>query len=133
METDSGNDFHFETGAAAQYWSWRNLHYSIAAWGFLQMFLIYLSFPETSHPGTMGIEKVARKRRFHIVWVNPLSSLWLLRSPNLLATVSAFFGCLTRQMPTRSLFGRLLPHLLYSSVTMVRLYYHCSAFSYGIT
>jgi len=80
-----------ETGAAAQYWSWRNLHYSLAAWGLFEMLLIYVSFPETSHPGTMGVEKVARKRRFHIVWVNPLSSLWLLRSPNLFAIVSVFF------------------------------------------
>ncbi|OJA12283.1 hypothetical protein AZE42_11056 [Rhizopogon vesiculosus] len=75
--------------AAAQYWSWRNLHYSIAAWGLLEMLLIYISFPETSHPGTIGIEKVTRRRRFHISWVNPLSSLWLLRSPNLFATTLA--------------------------------------------
>ncbi|OAX31854.1 MFS general substrate transporter [Rhizopogon vinicolor AM-OR11-026] len=37
----------------------------------------------------MGIEKVVSKRRFHIAWVNPLSSLWLLRSPNLFATTLA--------------------------------------------
>ncbi|KAG1725929.1 MFS general substrate transporter [Suillus lakei] len=34
----------FLGGAAAQYWSWRNLHYSLAAWGLLEMLLIYLSF-----------------------------------------------------------------------------------------
>jgi predicted MFS family arabinose efflux permease len=73
-----------------QYWSWRNLHYSLGAWGLLEMFLIYLSLPETSHPGTTGIEKVARRRRLHIAWVNPLSSLWLIRSPNLFVTVSGF-------------------------------------------
>ncbi|OJA12284.1 hypothetical protein AZE42_11055 [Rhizopogon vesiculosus] len=76
-------------GAAAQYWSWRNLHYSIAAWGLLEMLLIYISFPETSHPGTIGIEKVTPRRRFHIPCVNPLRSLWLLRSPNLFATTLA--------------------------------------------
>ncbi|OAX33669.1 MFS general substrate transporter [Rhizopogon vinicolor AM-OR11-026] len=76
-------------GAAAQYWSWRNLHYSLGVWGLLEMLLIYLSLPETSHPGVMGIEKVTAKRRFNIAWVNPLSSLWLLRSPNLLATTLA--------------------------------------------
>ncbi|KAJ8588637.1 MFS general substrate transporter [Rhizopogon salebrosus TDB-379] len=79
----------FLGGAAAQYWSWRNLHYSLAAWGLLEMFLIYFFLPETSHPGTMGIDKVLRKRRFHIAWVNPLSSLLLLRSPNLFATMLA--------------------------------------------
>jgi hypothetical protein len=54
------------------------------------MLLIYLSFPETSHPGTLGIDKLTRRRWIHITWVNPLSSLWLLRSPNLSAVVSTF-------------------------------------------
>jgi MFS family permease len=76
-------------GTAAQYWSWRNLHYSLAAWGLLELFLVYLSFPETSHPGTLGIDKLTRKRWIHITWVNPLSSLWLLRSPNLFAVMLA--------------------------------------------
>jgi hypothetical protein len=51
------------------------------------MLLLYLSFPETSHPGTLGIDKVTRRKWIHISWVNPLSSLWLLRSPNLFAVV----------------------------------------------
>ncbi|KAG1749470.1 major facilitator superfamily domain-containing protein [Suillus lakei] len=79
----------FLGGAAAQYWSWRNLHYSLAAWGLLEMLLIYLSFPETSHPGTLGIDKLKRRRWIHITWVNPLGSLWLLRSPNLFAVMLA--------------------------------------------
>ncbi|KIK37208.1 hypothetical protein CY34DRAFT_810557, partial [Suillus luteus UH-Slu-Lm8-n1] len=80
----------FLGGAAAQYWSWRNLHYCLGAWGLLQMLLIYLSFPETSHPGTLGIDKLTRRRWIHITWVNPLSSLWLLRSPNLSAVMLAW-------------------------------------------
>ncbi|KAG2064063.1 MFS general substrate transporter [Suillus decipiens] len=76
-------------GTVAQYWSWRNLHYSLAAWGLLELLLIYFSFPETSHPGTLGIDKITRKRWIHITWVNPLSSLWLLRSPNLFAVMLA--------------------------------------------
>ncbi|KAG1749487.1 MFS general substrate transporter [Suillus lakei] len=76
-------------GVAAQYWSWRNLHYSIGALGLLEMLLVYLSFPETSHPGTLGIDKLQHKRWIHITWVNPLSSLWLLRSPNLFAVTLA--------------------------------------------
>ncbi|KAJ8582381.1 MFS general substrate transporter [Rhizopogon salebrosus TDB-379] len=79
----------FLGGIAVQYWSWRNLHYSLAAWGLLQMLLIHHSFPETSHPGTTGIEKVTLRKRFHIAWVNPFSSLWLLWSPNLFATILA--------------------------------------------
>ncbi|KAG2040370.1 major facilitator superfamily domain-containing protein [Suillus americanus] len=79
----------FLGGAATQYWSWRNLHYSIGAWGLLEMLLIYLSFPETSHSGTLGIDKLNRRRWIHITWVNPLRSLWLLRSPNLFAVMLA--------------------------------------------
>ncbi|KAG1731239.1 major facilitator superfamily domain-containing protein [Suillus paluster] len=79
----------FLGGAAAQYWSWRNLHYSLGAWGLFEILLIYLAFPETSHPGTMGIDKLTRRRWIHITWVNPLSSLWLLRSPNLFAVMLA--------------------------------------------
>ncbi|KAG2106754.1 major facilitator superfamily domain-containing protein [Suillus discolor] len=75
----------FVGGAATQYWSWRNLHYSIGAWGLLEMLFIYLSLPETSHPGTLGIDKLPSRRSIHIVWINPLSTLWLLRSPNLFA------------------------------------------------
>ncbi|KAG1819858.1 major facilitator superfamily domain-containing protein, partial [Suillus subaureus] len=79
----------FLGGAAAQYWSWRNLQYSIGVWGLLEMLLMYLSFPETSHPGTLGIDKLMHRRWIHITWVNPLSSLWLLQSPNLFAGMIA--------------------------------------------
>lgn len=79
----------FLGGAAAEYWTWRNLHYSLAALGLLELFLIYVSFPETSHPGTLGIDKLKRRRWIHLTWVNPLSCLWLLRSPNLFAVMLA--------------------------------------------
>lgn len=72
-----------------EYWSWRDLHYSLAAWGLLELLLIYLSFPETSHPGTLGIDKITRRKWIRISYVNPLDSLWLLRSPNLFAVMLA--------------------------------------------
>lgn len=53
------------------------------------MLLIYLSFPETSHPGTLGIDKLIHRRWINITLVNPLSSLWLLQSPNLFAGMIA--------------------------------------------
>ncbi|KIK37204.1 hypothetical protein CY34DRAFT_810551 [Suillus luteus UH-Slu-Lm8-n1] len=81
----------FIGGAATQYWSWRSLHYSIGAWGFLDMLLIYFSLPETSHPGTLGIDKLPLRtqRWINITWINPLNSLWLLCSPNLFAVMLA--------------------------------------------
>ena len=56
--------------------------------------LMFFLFPETSHPGMRGIDKWKRdngdddSESFGFVWVNPLSSLLLLRSPNILAIVS---------------------------------------------
>ncbi|KAG1842313.1 major facilitator superfamily domain-containing protein [Suillus tomentosus] len=79
----------FLGGVAAQYWSWRKLHYSLAVWGLLELLLIYILLPETSHPGTLGIDKLKQRRRIHIAWVNPLRSLWLLRSPNLFGVMLA--------------------------------------------
>lgn len=47
-----------------------------------------LAFPETSHPGTLGIDKQpSLSRRWLPVFVNPLTPLGLLRSPNLLVAV----------------------------------------------
>ncbi|KAG1862681.1 major facilitator superfamily domain-containing protein [Suillus subluteus] len=93
-------------GAAAQYWSWRNLHYSIAVWGLLELFLVYFSFPETSHPGTLSIDKLKRRRWIHITWVNPLSSLWLLWSPNLFAASSL---CRWRLLSAPGMVSRMRP------------------------
>ncbi|KAG2153196.1 major facilitator superfamily domain-containing protein [Suillus clintonianus] len=74
-------------GTAAHYWSWRSLHFSLAVWGIIEMALIYLSFPETSHP--QPGENLERKAPFKFVWINPFNSLWLLRSPNIMAVTLA--------------------------------------------
>jgi len=64
------------------------MHYSLAAWGLIEMVLIYLYLPETSHKYS------ARSREhttpFNFVWINPFSGLWLLRSPNIMAVVCCF-------------------------------------------
>ncbi|KAG1782020.1 major facilitator superfamily domain-containing protein [Suillus placidus] len=74
-------------GTAAHYWSWRSLHFSLGVWGFIEMILIYLSFPETSHPQSGETRK--RKSVFNFVLINPFDSLWLLRSPNIMAVTLA--------------------------------------------
>lgn len=66
---------------------------SIGISGFLAFLLVVLFLSETSHPQTRGIDKYieslkqSREPRRRFIWLNPLSSLWLLRSPNLLAVV----------------------------------------------
>lgn len=78
-------------GWGAKYSSWRNVQLGLFFVG-LFLFLGMLMFlPETSHPGTLGMDKseeseptAASERKFKWVWLNPFSCLWLLRSPNLL-------------------------------------------------
>ncbi|KAG6330388.1 hypothetical protein ID866_8700 [Astraeus odoratus] len=85
-------------GTAAQYWSWRGFQIALGIWGFVQMALMYLFLPETAHPNTRGIDKVkgGERPRQRLVWINPLSSLVLLRSPILmLITVANTFVLIT--------------------------------------
>ncbi|KAG1819874.1 MFS general substrate transporter [Suillus subaureus] len=76
----------FLGGAATQYWSWRQ--FALFHWC-IGCFFCTFRFPETSHPGTLGIDKLKHRRWIHITWINPLRSLWLLRSPNLFAVMLA--------------------------------------------
>ena len=71
-------------GTAAHYWSWRSMHSSLAVWGVIEMALIYMYFPETSHHSGRTLELTTS---FNFMWINPFSSLWLLRSPNIMAVV----------------------------------------------
>ena len=62
----------------------------------LTYLLMYAGMPETSHPGTRGIDKEFGGR-FKWVWLNPFKCLWYMRSPNLLALVSySFVALITR-------------------------------------
>lgn len=52
---------------------------------------VFFLLPETSHPGTRGMDKLRAtcpNRMF--VFVNPFKPLTLLRSPNILAVVGPF-------------------------------------------
>ncbi|KAF5349698.1 hypothetical protein D9756_008833 [Leucocoprinus leucothites] len=83
-------------GLTAQYWSWRAIHYFLAAFALGALICILLFFPETSHPGTMGIDEYKRSGRPLPKWrpviLNPFSQLLLLRSPTVLAV--SFIGFL---------------------------------------
>jgi hypothetical protein len=72
------------------------MQYALLACGLVAFLAVLFFLPETSHPKTRGIDKArmeaasgAERKAWRRVWVNPLASLWLLRSPNLLAVVSA--------------------------------------------
>lgn len=83
-------------GLAAHYFSWRIMQYALGIAGLLIFLTFYAWFPETSHPGTLGVEKLSsdeRDKRTSIwrgpVVLNPLSGLALMRSPNLAAVMIA--------------------------------------------
>ncbi|KAL0950956.1 hypothetical protein HGRIS_007707 [Hohenbuehelia grisea] len=80
----------FVGGAATRYASWRALQAFLCGCGILLLLVMYRWFPETSHPGSRGVDKelpVAERRSFKFVWLNPLSGLYLLRGPTLLIVV----------------------------------------------
>lgn len=65
---------------------------ALAVAGFMTFALMAIWLPETSQPGTRGVDKATQSsdgetRRWKWVWLNPLASLGLLRSPNLMLVV----------------------------------------------
>ena len=53
----------------------------------LTYLIMHVGMPDTSHPGTRGIDKEFGGA-FKWVWLNPFRCLRYMRSPNLLAMVS---------------------------------------------
>jgi hypothetical protein len=70
-----------------RYASWRLMQAGVGFAALLTFALIYTGMPETSHPGTRGVDKKFGGE-FKWVWLNPFKCLWFMRSPNLLALVS---------------------------------------------
>ena len=60
--------------------------------GLIAFITIYFLFPETSQPGARGIDKMKAANEIDsstsFIFINPLQSLSLLRSPIMLSTVS---------------------------------------------
>ena len=62
--------------------------HQIGAAAALAFILTAIFQPETSHPGTRGIDRqINSEGRPKWVWLNPLTNLALLRSPNVLLVV----------------------------------------------
>ncbi|KAJ7601051.1 major facilitator superfamily domain-containing protein [Mycena floridula] len=79
----------FLGGIIAEYYSWRIMQLWLGLSGVVALVGMIFFFPETSHPGARGIDKwreQAGGARFKFVFVNPLQTLALLKSPNLMAT-----------------------------------------------
>ncbi len=101
-------------GIATHYSSWRMLQWGFLIYGLTLLISLALWLPETSHPGSLGFEKTLNdqnqyqnpeepqctlsRRKWRWVWLNPFSSLGLLRSPNLMLVVRRLCLCLFPQM-----------------------------------
>ncbi|KAF7315208.1 MFS general substrate transporter [Mycena indigotica] len=87
-------------GWGAKYSSWRNVQLGLFVAGLLVYLGMLTQLPETSHPGTLGIEKLdaqqtnSTRRKSRWVWLNPFACMYLLRGPNLLLVTVAGFTVL---------------------------------------
>ncbi|PBK60698.1 MFS general substrate transporter [Armillaria solidipes] len=86
-------------GVVAHFSSWRTMQFILGGAGFGAFICMYLFFSETSHPGVRGVDKlkIEEHSTAPFVWVNPLRSLALLRSPNLVAVTIAGLTVLTTE------------------------------------
>ncbi|KAI0338590.1 MFS general substrate transporter [Trametopsis cervina] len=73
----------FIGGVVAHHYSWRAMQYGISIFALICVVLMACFQPETSQPGVRGIDKAREKgEKDRFVFLNPLRSLGLLRSPN---------------------------------------------------
>ncbi|KAK0472280.1 MFS general substrate transporter [Armillaria novae-zelandiae] len=89
----------FGVRIVAHFSSWRTMQFILGGAGFGAFVCMYLFFSETSHPGVRGVDKlkIEEHSKAPFVWVNPLRSLALLRSPNLVAVTIAGLTVLTTE------------------------------------
>jgi MFS family permease len=82
-------------GITAHYWSWRAIHYLLAAFTLAALLCIFFFFPETSHPGTRGIDEYKQTSRICSKWMpvtlNPFSDLVVFQNLNILSVVGWYF------------------------------------------
>lgn len=91
------------------------MQFILLAWGAILWLCMHLWLPETSHPGTRGVDKAieddgsanfpagegnaVRTRAWRWVWLNPLGCLELLRSPNIFCVVCRNAVCYRDTLP----------------------------------
>jgi len=100
----------FIGGSVAHYASWRIMQASIGVGSIIVFAIFWVAFPETFHPGLMGVDKLRAESRKQgkkyeetFVWINPFASVALLKSPPLLiisaATTTSLLSCFVLLIP----------------------------------
>jgi hypothetical protein len=78
-------------GWTTEYYSWRVMQGMLGLVGLIAFIAVYYFFPETSQPGARGIDKMkatdGTNSSRSLIFINPLQSIWLLRSPIMLSMV----------------------------------------------
>lgn len=70
-------------GVTAHYYSWRVMQVILGVCAGVMLLVVLAFLPETSHPGTRGVDKMIEKDgKSGWVWLNPFKAIALLRSPN---------------------------------------------------
>jgi hypothetical protein len=94
-------------GFISHNWGWRTMQLYLGALALVAFLVFLLAFPETSHPGSRGIDKFRQSGHSSHKWaftsVNPLAPLSLLRSPNLCTVVRSYLRNIVRHQPYRVL------------------------------
>ncbi|KZT19170.1 MFS general substrate transporter [Neolentinus lepideus HHB14362 ss-1] len=81
-------------GLVAYYASWRVMQLALFSAGLSALLMVVFFLPETIHPDVQGLQRYLREKgrgdkKWVWVWLNPFSSLWILRSPNVMAVTLA--------------------------------------------
>ena len=91
LNAPSSHDKNGHSGWTTEYYSWRVMQGMLGLVGLIAFITIYFFFPETSQPGARGIDKMKATGRINssrsLIFINPLRSIWLLRSPIMLSMV----------------------------------------------
>lgn len=60
------------------------MHYAFFIFSLVLLLVVVLFLPETSHPGSRGVDKSNTRG---LVWLNFFKSFWILQSPNIMSMV----------------------------------------------
>lgn len=112
------------------YFSWRTMQGVLGVFGAFAFCVMYMFFPETSHPGSRGIDKRraeygpdSHHRNIGFVFINPLRLMLLLRNPNLMLIVCSLSKAISKDFISSKTFITQSITLSASLMAMLGMFY----------